>query len=401
MKSAMASILLLASYVFDWIILISLAGIGLAISSITPNKRPFVLDDPAINFPYKDHDTVSLNILFMVSVVAPAVIIVFIALLFVPGPTVGEATSRSYIWRRKLWEWHAGWLGLALSTTIAWFFTSGMKNLFGKPRPNALGRCQPDLANIARHLVSSMPASSKSSRFVSADICLNLDAAVVDEGFRSFPSGHASVSAAGLVYLSLLLASKLGAGVPHLKQHQCNCNGLVREAFSSGRGTGRNSFAIPQATASGVRGDVIPFTGRKSYQALAEPDRLSSSSWNQAAAPPIYTLVIPLVPFAAAIFVSCSRWYDFQHHGFDIISGFLIGALSAIHSFRYYHQPLSRGAGWAWGPRGLQRAFWRGIGRRDYSSRSSPVDREAGIQLQEWRANGTSRGNEANQIQSV
>jgi len=40
---------LAASYVSDWIILIIVAVVGFVLGDITPNKRPFYLEDPNIS----------------------------------------------------------------------------------------------------------------------------------------------------------------------------------------------------------------------------------------------------------------------------------------------------------------------------------------------------------------
>lgn len=87
---------------------------------------------------------------------------------------------------------------------------------------------------------------------------------------------------------------------------------------------------------------------------------------NQAAAPPVYTLILILVPLGAAFYISSTRYTDFRHHGFDIISGSLLGIVCAWFSFRWYHLPVTRGAGWAWGPRSYQRAWGIGVGRGAY-----------------------------------
>jgi hypothetical protein len=73
-----------------------------------------------------------------------------------------------------------------------------------------------------------------------------------------------------------------------------------------------------------------------------------------------------VAPFCLAIFIAASRWFNFRHHGFDILFGFSIGVFTAIFSFRYYHLPITIGAGWAWGPRSADRAFWAGVGRLGY-----------------------------------
>jgi hypothetical protein len=40
----------IASYVFDWAILIAVGVVGLVLGNITPNKRPFSLEDPNISY---------------------------------------------------------------------------------------------------------------------------------------------------------------------------------------------------------------------------------------------------------------------------------------------------------------------------------------------------------------
>lgn len=40
------------------------------------------------------------------------------------------------------------------------------------------------------------------------------------------------------------------------------------------------------------------------------------------------------------------------------MTGLLIGAATAVLAFYYYHMPIARGVGRAWGPRRAGRAFW-------------------------------------------
>ena len=132
--SGRVSMVLILSYVLDWIIVIVAAGIGGGFSVITPNKRPFSLSDADIAFPYVTKEKVSTATLILCGLAAPAIIIFLVTMLLVPGPTVPKSTPKGLIWRRKLWELHTGWLGLGLSLAAAFLITSGMKNLFGKPR---------------------------------------------------------------------------------------------------------------------------------------------------------------------------------------------------------------------------------------------------------------------------
>jgi hypothetical protein len=86
----------------------------------------------------------------------------------------------------------------------------------------------------------------------------------------------------------------------------------------------------------------------------------------QAAAPPVWTLVLVLIPIGAAIYITSTRFTDYRHHGWDLIFGSLIGITTSWFSFRWYHLPITRGAGWAWGPRSYKRSWGIGVGVGSY-----------------------------------
>jgi len=156
--------------------------------------------DSLCSFPYAVKETVPVWLLVIVGILAPIVIIAIVCLIFVPGATVPAGTPKSLVWKRKLWELHTGLLGLALSIVGAWFITNGMKNLFGKPRPDLLSRCQPDLENLSKYIIGGLrdlKTGTTAGQLVSPDICKNTDKHMLDDGFRSYPSGHSSSSAAG------------------------------------------------------------------------------------------------------------------------------------------------------------------------------------------------------------
>jgi membrane-associated phospholipid phosphatase len=298
----------------------------------------------------------------------PIVVVAIVSLIFIPGATVPKDTPRSLVWRRKLWELHVGWLGLVLSLVSAWFFTQGMKNMFGKPRPDMLSRCEPDLENAAKYVVGGVVSSqSPLWQLYSADICKQTDRHKLDDGFRSYPSGHSSSAAAGLIYLSLFLASKFAVTIPFVVPGSTTSQSHV--AFPSRRRAAAADSYEPS------RSGVMAGNRSTTSMTMHEKDNDRNAQFNsnmqslrlQAAAPPIYLLAITLAPFCLAIFIASSRWYDFRHHGFDILFGFIMGTITAIYSFRYYHLPIREGAGWAWGPRSEARAFWAGVGRLGYA----------------------------------
>ncbi|KAK0730603.1 PAP2 superfamily-domain-containing protein [Lasiosphaeris hirsuta] len=369
---------LILSYVFDWVVLIAAAGIGYVLGDVTPNKRPFSLTDLDISFPFTVHETVPLWLLITISVLAPIVIVAIISLVFVPGATAPRNTPKALIWKRKLWELHTGWLGLALSIVAAWLITNGMKNLFGKPRPDLLSRCQPDLANLSKYIVGGFTNVSSNSQLVSADICQNPDKYTLDDGFRSYPSGHSSSSAAGLIYLSLFIASKFSITLPFFAP--AGFNDAAFSAFPSRTRAGvltpaPNSFELQARGNTDQSPSPVDPTMQKQ---LAQHAQTVAAVRRQAAAPPLYLLLIAILPFFASVFIASSRWFDFRHHGFDILFGFLIGTICAFFSFRYYHLPISQGAGWAWGPRSREKAFWAGIGSFSYATDRVPYTYRAG-----------------------
>lgn len=83
---------------------------------------------------------------------------------------------------------------------------------------------------------------------------------------------------------------------------------------------------------------------------------------DEAAAPPLWLVCLAYIPIGGAIYISASRFFDFRHHGFDILSGSFIGIVIAILAFRFYHVPLGHGAGYAWAPRSRAKAFGVGVG---------------------------------------
>ncbi|KAK3310290.1 PAP2 superfamily-domain-containing protein [Chaetomium strumarium] len=360
------------SYVFDWVVLIAFGVIGYILGDITPNKRPFSLDDRNIAFPFTVKETVPVWLLVIVAILVPIGIIIVVCLVFVPGATVPVGTPKSLIWKRKLWELHMGLLGLALSIIGAWFITNGMKNLFGKPRPDLLSRCQPDLDNLAKYIIGGLRTATTSGQLVSPNICKNPDKHQLDDGFRSYPSGHSSSSAAGLIYLSLFIASKFAITIPFLAPAGF-ADASAFAAFPSRTRTpgikvsGPDTYELPTRNAGGPTPSTT-LDATLGNQGIARHNKTVTAVRRQAAAPPIYLLCLAVVPFFASVFIAGSRWWDFRHHGFDIMFGYLIGIITSVFAFRYYHLPISNGAGWAWGPRSHDKAFWAGVGSFSYAT---------------------------------
>ena len=350
---------LVASYVFDWLIIIIIAAAGGGLNFVTGYQRPFSLLDLTISYPYIQQELITTTTLVIVSLLAPALIIVIVVAGFVPGRRTIRFKPRSDIIRLKLWEFERGWAGLALSVATAFFITQGAKNLFGKPRPDLLARCQPDLSQLAAHVVGGY-GQDISARWtlVDAGICTSMDKATLNDGFRSFPSGHSSFSWSGLLYLSLFLCSKFAITVPflpygsHLSPASCPLHSRDSQLLPLHQ-RGRQSTEEGSSAKPTDRGDAACTCNITAIR-------------NRAATPPNYLIILAFVPIAVAFYICSTRFAQFYHHGFDIISGALIGILTAWFSFRWYHLPLGRGHGWAWGARNPRSAFYAGVGVPDY-----------------------------------
>lgn len=284
-----------------------------------------------------------------IGLLGPAATILLVSAILLPSPTLRSSAG---FWRRKLWDFHVGWLGLGLAFVLAWLFTQGSKNLFGKPRPDLLARCQPDLSDVAAHVVGGF-GQSLSERWVlvSSSICRQTDRSVLDEGFRSFPSGHASMSWQGMVYLSLWLCSKFGVRVPGVP----------------GMSEARSGERDEEARLPTTRQDVDEMEEGGS---LSRSLQYGNGSTMFDAAPPVIHLIVIIIPICVAIYVSSTRYVEFKHHGVDILSGALIGIGSAWLGFRWYHASLSSGRGFAWGARARSHAFFASMGEKRWTGRT-------------------------------
>lgn len=353
---------LIASYVLDWIIIIVFAAAGGFLSFVHPHHRPFSLLNQDISFPLIHDEAVPIWMLGVVAFVVPGIIIALITLIFVPGGNARRTMTRSQVIRIKLWELEKGLAGLCLSVAVAFFITQGMKNMFGKPRPNFLARCQPNLDDITDAYRGGYGQDiSVRWTLVDSSICTQTDNNVLQDGFRSFPSGHSSWSWSGLLYLTLYFCSKFSIGLPHLpvifasqQRHRPSADHELLPLHHNGA-RGESSFETKRE-----EGEQDPSYARQ----MMSTDPMSVR--NAAASPPNYLIIPALTPVAVAVWICSTRFAEFYHFGFDIIFGSLIGIATSWLAFRWYHLPISRGQGWAWGARSKDRSFAIGVGTGGY-----------------------------------
>jgi diacylglycerol diphosphate phosphatase/phosphatidate phosphatase len=106
------------------------------------------------------------------------------------------------VFRAASHKFHVSLLGLAISLVLASSLTNLGKNSIGRPRPDFLDRCK------------ARPGTPQSS-LVGIDVCTETNAHTLQDGWRSFPSGHSSFSFSGLGYLALWGAGQLHVFRPH------------------------------------------------------------------------------------------------------------------------------------------------------------------------------------------
>ncbi|EFJ35707.1 hypothetical protein SELMODRAFT_79549 [Selaginella moellendorffii] len=170
---------LLRHHAHDWAILIALAIFELLLLKVIhPFRRymnEYMIND--LRFPVKS---------FTVPIAALVVISFAIPLLFILG---------YYVFKRNTRDLHHAILGLFFTVIITSVITDSLKNLTGRPRPDFFWRCFPD----------GVPHFKP----ISGDVACTGSAGEVRQGYKSFPSGHASWSFAGLGYLSWYLAGRI------------------------------------------------------------------------------------------------------------------------------------------------------------------------------------------------
>ena len=83
-------------------------------------------------------------------------------------------------------------MGLGVALAVSFMIANGTKEVVGKPRPDLLARCNPDLSRRLNSTVGGIGDQLEEGiNLVSWTICRDTGSKL-NEGFRSFPSGHAT-----------------------------------------------------------------------------------------------------------------------------------------------------------------------------------------------------------------
>ncbi|KAL9427682.1 hypothetical protein AB3S75_029796 [Citrus x aurantiifolia] len=166
-------------HMHDWLIFLFLVVMDIILNAINPFYR-FVGKDMMtdLKYPFKNN-TVPVWAVPLYAVLVPVIIFLIV-----------------YYHRRDVYDLHHAILGLFYSVLVTGVITDAIKIAVGRPRPNFFWRCFPD--GIAVY-----------DQF--NNVICHGDKHVVNEGHKSFPSGHTSWSFAGLGFLSLYISGKIKA----------------------------------------------------------------------------------------------------------------------------------------------------------------------------------------------
>ncbi|KAG9310859.1 phosphatidic acid phosphatase type 2/haloperoxidase [Chiua virens] len=244
---------IVVSYAPDWIITFALRWILYYIShQVTGFKRHFSLADLSLQHPYAVHQRVGNQALFLLGSMLPLSAQIVVNLL----------VTRSW------WDFHHSSLGLFLSLTLTGVITQLVKITVGRPRPDFISRCEPMSG-------SEDPPWGLST----ADICTQTTKHILEDGWRSFPSGTFQLG---------LFDSKWP----------------LRDWASS---------------AFYLAGKLRLFDARGHT----------------------YKVWLLLVPLGIASWIALSRTMDYRHHWEDVLTGSALGLSVAFFSYRQYYPHLT------------------------------------------------------------
>jgi len=233
---------------------------------VEPFHRMFSLDDRRIQFPHAEVERVPPVWLFVYAIGVPLACLVIWTLIMRPGTHKTHVTFLSlairYVDARAIGtricpnatRHQTAWLTECCSVILTSFLTDLVKNTVGRPRPDLIARCKP------------APGTPETT-LLYFDVCTETDHHTLQDGWRSFPSGHSSFSFAGLGFLSLFLSGQLRVFRPRVD--------LFRVLLAFAPFVGAAMIAISRVedyrhdvwdvTAGSVLGSVMAYTQYRRY----------------------------------------------------------------------------------------------------------------------------------------
>lgn len=237
----------------DWITIAILVVLSLILEFVEPFHRVFSLEDLDLYHPFSAQERVPLYLLLLLILLVPSTTIVLTSFLKLPD------------WRRYILLVHTSLVAFSLSVVFTGFFTNFCKVLVGRPRPDFIARCQPSV-------------DTPTTGYVTSSVCATDNFRILSAGFRSFPSGHSSISFASFNFLAIWLAGQFSL-------------------FSSMVGPEKRGLSLKAMISS--------------------------------------------LPILLASYVAISRLEDYRHRGSDVLSGTLLGIIVSWIVYRLYFPSLS------------------------------------------------------------
>ena len=179
------------SYLVDWLtyFIVLSAAVNWQLFAVT-RYTDFSINDISIMHTYKAENETYAPVWYLLILILliPLFIVVICCLWFL----------RNRNKKRMLWDMHAAILGSLGCCSSQLLLVVIIKNIAAVPRPDFLTRCQPDYSTIP--VLGSL---------YNVDFCQNPDESLINDGFKSFPSGHSSTVFASQTFLVLFLIGKI------------------------------------------------------------------------------------------------------------------------------------------------------------------------------------------------
>lgn len=163
---------------------------------VEPTQRGFFCDDQTIRYPYRD-DTVSDALAAILFILVPVILMVIVETSHVVSSKEREVGGQA-VFTKTLPAKIYGTVGAFLfATMVTAFITETTKLFAGRLRPNFISVCDPDLSRVNCSLGYVIISDDACSSMAMKEKLL--------DARKSFPSGHASISACGAIYFIIYL----------------------------------------------------------------------------------------------------------------------------------------------------------------------------------------------------
>lgn len=173
------------SYGVDWSIYLFFAAISIILGRLFQPTHEYFVQDVRLQYSYRKDETFPIWQLVTLCIIVPPFLFLGVSVLD------GCKTTRL----RIFWDTFMALTALCGSMAAQILIVCVIKNSVGLPRPDFLARCEPGV-DYGRATI---------------DDCTGRNYRLIDEGFRTFPSGHSSTAFAAMTMVSMFSAGKLQA----------------------------------------------------------------------------------------------------------------------------------------------------------------------------------------------